>query len=216
MNKPLLIGITGGIGSGKTTVSRVFKTLGVPVYYADDHAKRLMVQNQTLTGDIKALFGEESYDSEGRLNRAYLTQRVFSDARELEKLNALVHPAVGRDFANWVANHDDHPYLLKEAALIFETGSNKLLDKVVVVTAPVEERVKRVLLRDIHRSREQVLAIMEQQLSERKSKADFIIDNSGKVMVIPQVIALDQNLRRGGGEFFPSIRGGAVWGLPGS
>ena len=193
MNKPLLIGITGGIGSGKTTVAKVFKTLGVPVYYADDRAKQLMVQDQALVSDIKALFGEESYDPEAHLNRAYLTQRVFSDARELEKLNALVHPAVGRDFDNWVANHDNYPYLLKEAALIFETGSHKLLYKVVAVTAPVEERVKRVLLRDIHRSRQQVLAIMKQQLSEseRKSRADFIIDNSGEVMVIPQVIALN-------------------------
>ena len=199
MNQPLLIGITGGIGSGKTTVCMVFKPLGVPVYYADDRAKQLMVENQALVSEIKALFGEESYDREELLNRAYLTQRVFSDARELEKLNALVHPAVGRDFANWVADHDDHPYLLKEAALIFETGSHKLLNKVVAVTAPREERIKRALLRDIHRSREQVLAIMEQQLSEseRKSKADFIIDNSGEVMVIPQVIALDQKLRSG-------------------
>lgn len=199
MNKPLLVGITGGIGSGKTTVSKVFKSLGVPVYYADDRAKQLMVQDDALVIDIKALFGEESYDREGQLNRTYLAQRVFSDAQELEKLNALVHPAVGRDFANWVADHNTHPYLLKEAALIFEAGSYKQLDKVMVVTAPREERVKRVLLRDIHRSREQVLAIMEKQLSEgeRKRRADFIIDNSGKVMVIPQVVGLDQKLRKG-------------------
>lgn len=198
MNKPILVGITGGIGSGKTTVSKVFKSLGVPVYYADDRAKQLMVQDDVLVSDIKALFGEESYDRQGQLNRTYLAERVFSDAAELEKLNALVHPAVGRDFASWVKAHHAHPYLLKEAALIFEAGSYKQLDQVIVVTAPKEERVKRVLLRDFHRSREQVLAIIEKQLSEaeRKRRADYIIDNSGKVMVIPQVLGLDRKLRK--------------------
>ncbi len=197
MTKPVLIGLTGGIGSGKTTVSKVFKSLGVPVYYADDRAKWLMANDEQLKGEIQEAFGAESYDDEGNLNRGYLAERVFPDQKQLSQLNALVHPAVGRDFAAWVNEHRAQPYLLKEAALIFEAGSYKSLDKVIVVTSPKEERIKRVLLRDMQRSREQVLAIIDKQLSEneRKRRADYLIDNSGKVLVIPQVMGLDQKLR---------------------
>lgn len=197
MTKPVLIGLTGGIGSGKTTVSKVFKSLGVHVYYADDRAKWLMANDEQLKEEIQDAFGAESYDDEGNLNRAYLAERVFPDQKQLSQLNALVHPAVGRDFAAWVKEHRAQPYLLKEAALIFEAGSYKSLDKVIVVTSPKEERIKRVLLRDMQRSREQVLAIIDKQLSEneRKRRADYLIDNSGKVLVIPQVMGLDQKLR---------------------
>ena len=197
MTKPVLIGLTGGIGSGKTTVSKVFKSLGVPIYYADDRAKWLMANDEQLKGEIQEAFDAESYDDEGNLNRAYLAERVFPDQKQLSQLNALVHPAVGRDFAAWVNEHRAQPYLLKEAALIFEAGSYKSLDKVIVVTSPKEERIKRVLLRDMQRSREQVLAIIDKQLSEneRKRRADYLIDNSGKVLVIPQVMGLDQKLR---------------------
>ena len=197
MTKPVLIGLTGGIGSGKTTVSKVFKSLGVPIYYADDRAKWLMANDEQLKGEIQEAFDAESYDDEGNLNRAYLAERVFPDQKQLSQLNALVHPAVGRDFAAWVKEHRAQPYLLKEAALIFEAGSYKSLDKVIVVTSPKEERIKRVLLRDMQRSREQVLAIIDKQLSEneRKRRADYLIDNSGKVLVIPQVMGLDQKLR---------------------
>ena len=197
MNKPLLVGLTGGIGSGKTTVSKIFISLGIPVYYADDRAKWLMANDALLKEEIQNTFGKESYDEEGKLNRAYLAEQVFPDQQRLAQLNALVHPAVGRDFAAWVADNSHQPYLLKEAALIFEAGSYKALDKVIVVTSPKEERIRRVLLRDMQRSREQVLAIIDKQLSEneRKRRADYLIDNSGKVLVIPQVMGLDQKLR---------------------
>ncbi len=197
MSKPLLVGLTGGIGSGKTTVSRVFMSLGVPVYYADDRGKWLMLYDQQLKARVIEHFGTESYRGE-ELNRAYLAQRVFSDDEELQKLNALVHPAVGRDFATWVSAHQDHPYLIKEAALIFEGGSYKQLDKIINVSATREVRLQRVLLRDLQRSREQVLSIMEKQLSEneRKRRSDYLIDNNGKKLIIPQVLAIDEELRK--------------------
>lgn len=198
MNKPCLVGLTGGIGSGKTTVSRVFKSLGVLVYYADDRGKWLMIHDSQLKVDIIEAFGSESYDEERGLNRAYLAQRVFGNDDELQKLNSLVHPAVGRDFAAWVSEHQDQPYLIKEAALIFEGGSYKQLDKVINVAASKEVRLHRVLLRDVQRSKEQVLAIMEKQLSEneRKRRSDFLIDNNGKKLLIPQVLEIDGLLRK--------------------
>lgn len=197
MNKPILVGLTGGIGSGKTTVSRMFKSLGIPVYYADNRGKWLMASDQQLTSQIIDAFGKESYNSSGELNRAYLAQRVFSNDEELQKLNQLVHPAVGRDFTVWIQQHASQPYLIKEAALIFEGGSYKHLDKIITVSATKEERLHRVLLRDLQRSKEQVLSIMDKQLSEneRKRRSDYIIDNSGKKLVIPQVLKIDKELR---------------------
>lgn len=197
MNKPLLVGLTGGIGSGKTTVSRIFISLGVPVYYADDRGKWLMSHDEQLKAAVMETFGAESYNEKGELNREYLAQRVFSDDEELQKLNGLVHPAVGRDFKAWVNQHSNEPYLIKEAALIFEGGSYKELDKVINVSATRETRIHRVLLRDLQRSREQVLAIMEKQLSEneRKRRSDYLIDNNGEKLLIPQVLDVDASLR---------------------
>lgn len=202
MTKPLLIGLTGGIGSGKTTVSKIFESLGIPIYYADDRGKWLLVNDDQLKAEVIDLFGQDSYAEDGSLNRTYLAGRVFSNEEELTKLNALVHPAVGRDFAAWVEAHATKPYLIKEAALIFESGSYKQLDKTITVTASKEERLTRVLLRDVQRSRQQVLDIMDKQISEgeRKRRSDFIIDNSGKKLVIPQVIEIDAKLRKSKGE----------------
>lgn len=197
MTKPLLVGLTGGIGSGKTVVSKIFLTLSIPVYYADDRAKWLMVNDHDLVSQVKEAFGEQSYHQEGQLNRGYLADRVFKNEQELSRLNGLVHPAVGRDFEYWVAKHSSAPYVLKEAALIYESGSYKRLDKVIAVAASREERIKRVLLRDLQRDRQQVLDIMEKQLSEneRKKRADFVIENDGRKLVIPQVLAIDKLLR---------------------
>ena len=202
MTKPLLVGLTGGIGSGKTTVSHMFKVLGIPIYYADDRAKWIMVNDPELKLEICATFGEESYEPSGALNRAYLAQRVFNQPEELARLNGLVHPAVGRDFTNWVAENKEAPYLIKEAALIFEAGSYKTLDKVITVTAPKAERLNRVILRDSQRSKQQIEAIMDKQLSERerKKRSDFVVSNDGKELVIPQVVALDKQLRALAGQ----------------
>jgi dephospho-CoA kinase len=160
--KPLLLGVTGGIGSGKSLVCRIFQVLGTPVYNSDLRAKQLMVEDEALIGQIKAAFGEQSY-SKGNLNRQYLAEKVFSDSEKLELLNSLVHPAVGRDFRIWVDRNASQSYLLKEAALIFETGSNKLLDQTILVSAPQQLRIARVLCRDSQRTEEQVRAIISNQ-----------------------------------------------------
>lgn len=189
------IGITGGIGSGKTTVCTIFENLGIPVYYADDRAKWLMNHDDTLKKAIKALFGEAAYTENDALNRAHLAQIVFNDPQKLEQLNALVHPAVFRDYEQWHAAQQAVPYTLKEAALIYETGGEKELDKVVVVTAPVELRVKRVMERD-GLTREAIEARINQQLpeAEKVEKADFVINNDMGWALMPQILTIHAQL----------------------
>ncbi len=190
MNKPRLIGITGGIGSGKSTVSKIFEVLNVPVYYADDRGKYLLVNDLQLVDKVKAEFGNQSYTVDGKLNRSYLADVVFSNPLALEKLNALVHPAVANDFQNWVLSKQSHAYVLKEAALLFETGTYKSLDDVICVYASKKVRVERVLLRDLERSLKQVEQIIDKQTSdqERKELATYAIQNNADTFLIPQVI----------------------------
>jgi dephospho-CoA kinase len=189
----LKVGITGGIGSGKTTVSKIFEVLGVPVFYADDHAKRIMVEDPILIAAIKHEFGNESYFDDGSLNRKYIASIVFNDAAKLGKLNAIVHPATFRAFDAWVAQVGDVPYILKEAALLFEAASYKLCDKAIMVYAPLETRIARVMKRD-HISREDVLSRNAKQMpDEEKIKlADYTIVNDDTQLVIPQVLAMHQ------------------------
>ena len=186
----LKVGITGGIGSGKTTVCKIFEVLGIPIYYADDKAKHLMVADETLVAQIKEEFGEESY-SNGQLNREYLAEKVFNDKFALSKLNALVHPAVFKDVQKWMRNFESQPYVLEEAALLFETGSYKMLDRVISVYAPIEERITRLKARD-NATYEQVIARMKFQYSdeEKRDKADYVIYNDGSHKLIPQVLAI--------------------------
>jgi dephospho-CoA kinase len=192
VNTPLQIGITGGIGSGKSLICKIFATLGIPVYDADSHAKALMTTDGILVSQIKKEFGDLSYHADGTLNRNYLGAHVFDDENKLEALNKLVHPRVGVDYERWVDQHRDAPYVLKEAALLFESGSHRLLDKIVVVSAPESLRQKRVLQRDAHRTVEQFKAIVEKQLPEEEklNQADYIIVNDDTVLVIPQVLKL--------------------------
>jgi len=188
----LKIGITGGIGSGKTTVCRVFETFGIPVFYADTVAKEIMVADPVLVAGVIAAFGKESYDNEGILNNKHLAQIVFNDRAELAKLNALVHPAVFRAFDQWLLTVPAHtPYILKEAALLFESGSYKSCDKSILVTAPVNIRLQRVVERD-RVSEEQVQARMDKQMSEEEKlkMADFFISNDGSRSIILQVVEL--------------------------
>ncbi|MFY0593771.1 dephospho-CoA kinase [Roseivirga sp.] len=196
MSKPLLVGVTGGIGSGKSTICKVFQILGVPVYYADDRGKVLMTSDKRLIEQIKNEFGRESYSKHGVLNREYLAKSVFSDAEKLQKLNSFVHPAVAEDFKQWVALNADQPYLLKEAALLYEIGSYKALDKTICVLAPKNVRMDRVLLRDMQRSKEQVEQIMEKQTtdSNRKKLSDYEIRNDGDLLAIPQVLKIHKEL----------------------
>lgn len=182
------VGITGGIGAGKSIVSRIFSILGAPVYDADSRAKVLMNTNPKVRKGVTELFGEESY-SEGELNRVHIGKIAFHQPERLEQLNQLVHPEVAEDFKSWRQSYQS-PYVLKEAALLVENGSYKALDHLIVVTSPSSVRKQRVLQRDPHRSEKDVVAIMERQLpeSEKIAVADTIIHNDGTQLVLPQVI----------------------------
>lgn len=176
----LKVGITGGIGSGKTTVCKLFEQLGVPVYYADERAKYLMQHEHYLIDLIKQNFGAEVYDNGGVLNRRLLAEKVFNNTEKLALLNSLVHPAVFRDTERFVEQQQikNLPYAMKEAALLVETGSYKTLDKLIVVTAPLDLRIQRISERD-GASREDILARMRNQLPEEEKLklADYIITN---------------------------------------
>lgn len=187
-------GITGGIGSGKTTVCKVFETLGVPIYYADDRAKYLMHHNAELKAALIARFGEAIY-KDGQLDRPYLAQQVFNNPKALQDLNSLVHPAVARDSEQWQQQQSSAPYTLKEAALLYEAGSYKQLDKIIVVTAPIEIRIQRVMDRD-GVSRQQVINRIKNQMPEEEkvSLADFVIHNDGKQSLIDQIMSIHQQL----------------------
>ncbi len=189
----LKIGITGNIGGGKTTVSKIFEILGIPVFYADDAAKNVMTADPLLIECIKATFGAASYFKDGTLNRKHIAGIVFRDEKELAKLNALVHPAVYRAFDTWVAQTKVAPYLMKEAALLFESDSYKMCDKTIMVTAPLELRIARVIKRD-HLTRDEIMARNEKQFSEEKKieLADYVIRNDDTELVIPQVLALHE------------------------
>ncbi|MCR8559805.1 dephospho-CoA kinase [Mucilaginibacter sp. BJC16-A38] len=188
----LKIGLTGNIGSGKTTVSKVFELLGIPVFYADDAAKNVMVNDPVLIEAIKATFGKLSYFEDGSLNRKHIANIVFNDADELIKLNALVHPATFRAFDEWVRNvKNDAPYVLKEAALLFESDSYKMCDYSIMVQSPLETRIQRVMKRDNLTRAEVEGRNAKQFTEERKSGlADYIIINDEVQLVIPQVLKL--------------------------
>jgi dephospho-CoA kinase len=202
VNTPLQIGITGGIGSGKSLICKIFSCLGVPVYDADSRAKYVMTTDGILISQIKKEFGDLSFDSNGNLNRKYLSESVFGNPEKLERLNKLVHPRVGADYKQWVQQNHSQKYVLKEAALLFESGSHQLLDKVIVVYAPQALRLKRVLNRDKQRTQKQVNEIMERQWpeEEKAKRADFIIQNDERQLVIPQVLELHRLFSKQQGE----------------
>lgn len=191
------VGITGGIGAGKSIVCKIFNTLGIPVYDADSRAKHLMEESSSLMEQIKRVFGKNSYQQSGKLNREYLADLVFSDSEKVQKLNKLVHPEVAKDYSNWVRNHASRfPYIIKEAALLIESGSYKQLDYLVTVLAPMELRIDRVLARDSHRERGQVELIISRQLSDRQriERSDMVLNNDEKQLLIPQILDLHKHL----------------------
>lgn len=195
-NKPLLLGITGGIGSGKSTVCHLFAVLGIPVYSADDRAKWLVSNDMEVRKGITAIFGSDAFQS-GEYNRSFIASIVFKSPEKLQLLNAIVHPAVGRDFEQWVKlNEQRAPYLVKEAALLFNSESGNKLDFIAVVHAPDELRVKRVLKRDPARNESEIKNIIANQLLQEEiiKRGDFLIDNSGKTLVIPQVLAVNSSM----------------------
>ena len=190
----LRIGITGGIGSGKSIASRLFHALGVPVYDADTRARWVMENDAALRDELRAAFGADTYDATGQLNRPALAGMVFNNPARLAQLNGLVHPHVGTDFERWatVRQQAGHAYVLKEAALLFEAGSYKQLDRIITVFAPLAVRTARVLRRDPQRSAADVAAIMAKQLSEDEKmlRADHVLVNDDAQPLLPQVLAL--------------------------
>lgn len=190
--KLLQIGITGGIGTGKSTVCKLFASLGIPIYDADSQARLLMDTNAQLKQQIVTTFGAESYEN-GQLNRRYLAQTVFGNSEKVTQLNALVHPCVAAHYATWVASQQT-AYIVKEAALLFESSSWKHLDKIIVVTAPLDVRLERIKKRDPQRTETEIQQIMAKQMPEEEkiSRADYLINNDGLMPLMPQVEALHQ------------------------
>jgi|TARA_B110000977_G_scaffold89170_1_gene118439 dephospho-CoA kinase len=184
-----LIGITGGIGSGKSTIAKVFMSIGYPVYNSDTRAKELINSNEKLINSIKLSFGDDLYNSQG-LDRKKMASIVFNNPEKLELLNSIIHPTVGKDFEKWI-DLQNTSFILKEAAILFETGIYRSLHKTILVSAPQETRIERVIKRD-NTNQEEVLSRMNNQWSEEKKTelADYVIDNSGNKLVIPQVLEI--------------------------
>jgi len=189
----LRIGLTGGIGSGKSTVAKIFETLGIPVYYADDRAKAIMNENKELRQNIITHFGQDAY-IDGILNRPYLSSQVFNNKEKLDLLNSLVHPITIADGEIWMQQQTT-PYAIKEAALIFEAGIDKYLDFVIGVTAPAALRIQRTMQRD-KTTKERVTERMSRQMDEEEKmkRCDFVIYNNEEQLLIPQVLAVHKKL----------------------
>ncbi|NJB69562.1 dephospho-CoA kinase [Saonia flava] len=172
----MVVGLTGGIGSGKTTVAKMFKALGVPVYNSDKEAKRLMKRSKKVKKKIIELLGEEAYVDK-KINRSYISQKIFTNEGLLKKMNSIVHPAVRKHFLTWVKKQDA-PYVIQEAAIIFENSSESNYDKIILVTAPKKVRIERVVTRD-DISIQKVMERMGNQWDDdiKIEKADYVIDN---------------------------------------
>lgn len=201
MSNLLKVGITGGIGSGKSTVARIFESIGYAVYRADDRAKWLMVNDQELIAGVKALFGEEAYDASGNLNRGMIGSIVFKNPEILAQLNAIVHPRTAHDFLAWVNKKEQSGYeksfLLKEAAILFESGTYKAADAVICVYAPKKIRLERVMKRD-GVAQEAVLDRMDRQWpdAEKIRRSDFVIYNDGEHSLVKQVTRVINQLHK--------------------
>jgi dephospho-CoA kinase len=193
-SRPLKIGITGGIGAGKSIVCDIFRVLEIPVYQADERARLLMQENNNVIKQIIQEFGQESYTPDGHVNRTFLANAVFNDSNKLFRLNNIVHPAVEEDFLSWTAHFPDKTYVLKEAALLVETGSYKNLDFLLTVVAPESLRIKRVLQRDRHRTLADIHAIISKQLAqdEKAKLSKFTIQNDDQSLLIPQILKIHE------------------------
>ena len=188
------IGITGGIGSGKTTVCRIFETLGIPVFYADEESKNILFTDSSVLKQVREVFGDEVF-SDGIPDRRKLATIVFSNPEKLRQLNSILHSAVFQQFDKWILEKKDSSYILLEAALIYETGREKFLDQVIVVSAPEEIRIKRIRMRDKISEADVKARIRQQDSQESKEqKADFIIENDENQLLIPQVMEIHEKL----------------------
>jgi len=182
------IAVTGGIGSGKSFVCEIFEKIGVPVFYADKSAKEIMDTDPEVRNELISYFGPEIFDANKNLNRSKLAKIIFNNKTELFKVNKIVHPLVRKEFEEW-ANKQNAPYVIEEAAIVFESGLAHLFDKIICVTAPLEIRIERVMKRD-RLTHNKVLERMKNQESDEKKieKSDFIILNDNKEMILPQII----------------------------
>ena len=189
----ITVGLTGGIGSGKTTVARAFEALGIPIYIADDEAKKLMNTSKVLRRKLIALFGETAY-KDHKLNKPYLAKAIFNNKELLEKMNAIVHPKVGKHFIKW-KNKQKAPYVIKEAAILFENGSYKNYDYIITVTAPEKTRIERVLKRD-NSNIEKIKTIIANQWKDalKVGLSDFVIENTNLETTHQEVLKTHQEL----------------------
>jgi len=195
----VILGITGGIGSGKSTVCKMFEILGAPVFNADAVARTLMNSNRKLKESLQALFGDEIYMSDGNLDRKKLASIIFAHPDSLQQVNELVHPVVREEFYNWKDIYKQSAYVIHEAAILFESGFNRLVDFTLLVSAPEEQRISRVMKRD-GVSEENVRERMRNQWTEEKKAgmADLILDNDNRTLLIPKVLNIHNNLKDNG------------------
>jgi len=190
----LKVALTGNIGSGKTLICRFFEILGVPVFYADSEAKKLY-ENKNILLKVKQEFGEEILTSQGNLNKTLLAEKIFTNKENLKKINGIIHPEVFKIFEEWARNHRNKPYVIQEAAILFETGSYKRFNRTILVYAPEEILIERVMKRD-GLSRQEVLNRLQNQMDQehKKQLADYLILNDNSQLLIPQILKLHQQL----------------------
>ncbi len=188
-----IVGLTGGIGSGKTTVANMFSSLGIPVYIADTEAKKLMATSKSIKQKLTVLFGKQAYNN-GCLNRAFIANIIFNDKSYLDKMNAIVHPEVAKHFNKWVLKQKA-PYVIKEAAILFENGAYKQCDIVITVTAPKHVRIQRVVERDTTTAAK-VRAIMQNQWTdaEKIMRSHYVIENTELEKTKAQVIDIHNKI----------------------
>lgn len=198
----LKVGITGGIGSGKSYVCDIFKRFGIPVFHADSVSQKIVEADSVVKKQIVDLFGPEIY-LEGKLNRKSVSETVFKEKYLLEKLNRIIHPAVFNQFEIWTKKYNNLPYIIKEAAIIFESGGEKFLDFVITISAPEELRIARVVMRD-QAERKNVLARIKNQWNDeqRIKKSDFVIINDEKTLLLPQIINIHKDLIEKSGNVY--------------
>ena len=187
--KPKLIGITGGIGAGKSTVSTICKHLGFKVYNSDQRAKQIVSEDSIIKKKLISFFGNNVYKN-GVLDRKFLSHKIFNDKSSLQQINSIIHPAVKKDFNSWVINNSNEKILFKESALLLESGAYKELDKIILIVSDKNLRVSRVLNRDQNRSKKEIESIIDKQIDEVDAikYADIVIDNNHKKMLLPSVI----------------------------
>ncbi|MBL3654584.1 dephospho-CoA kinase [Fulvivirga sediminis] len=190
MISPLQVGVTGGIGSGKSLVCKIFQALGAPVYNADQRGKWLTDNDPEIIHEVTVLFGAKAY-KDNHLDRPYIANIVFNNPEKLNQLNHIIHPKVGRDYSTWL-KEQTYVYVIKEAAIMFESGSHKMLDKIINVYASEEMRIKRVMQRDKFRTEKEIKAIIEKQMPEpeRHDRSDYIVNNDESEMLLPQLLDL--------------------------